>query len=76
MRKNRFLSLLTVSILLLVCFTGCTKFEYSNSTVIGKITKIDGQKITVQLGELTDAGLPEQGSEQQNTSSDMVRCHI
>lgn len=33
-------------------FSACSKFEYDNSTIFAKVTAIDGQKVTLLVGEM------------------------
>lgn len=84
--KKLFAALLAAA--LLFAFTGCgasstsnTAASYSNSTQTGEVTAIDGTKVTVQLGELTEnevpaapvgdtgAAAPAQGSDSSTTNS-------
>ncbi len=61
--KKLFAALLAAA--LLFAFTSCgasstsnTAASYSNSTQTGEVTAIDGTKVTVQLGELTENEVP------------------
>ena len=83
--KKLFAALLAAA--LLFAFTSCgasstsnTAASYSNSTQTGEVTAIDGTKVTVQLGELTEnevsaapagdtgATAPAQGSDSSTSS--------
>lgn len=46
--------IVTILILTLVigAFAGCSKFEYDNSTIVAQVTAIDGQKVTLTVGEM------------------------
>lgn len=84
--KKLFSALLAAA--LLFAFTSCgasgvsnTAADYSNSTQTGEVTAMDGTKVTVQLGELTENEVPEapagdtgaaapaQGSDSSTTNS-------
>ncbi len=48
---------------MIISFTACGKStDYSNSTVVGKVTAINGTKVTLQLGELSESEKPEMSS--------------
>ncbi len=62
--KKLFSALLAAA--LLFVFTSCgasgvsnTAADYSNSTQTGEVTAMDGTKVTLQLGELTENEVPE-----------------
>lgn len=47
--------------LVIGAFAGCTKFEYDNSTIVAQVTAIDGQKVTLLVGEMDMGGNMMQG---------------
>ena len=48
---------------IIISFTACGKSaDYSNETVVGKVTAINGTKVTLQLGELSESEKPEMPS--------------
>lgn len=48
---------------IIISFTACGKSaDYSNETVVGKVTAINGTKVTLQLGELSESKKPEMPS--------------
>ena len=48
---------------IIISFTACGKSaDYSNETVVGKVTAINGTKVTLQLGELSESEKPEKPS--------------
>ena len=74
--KKLFSALLAVA--LIFAFTSCgasgvsnTAADYSNSTQTGEVTAMDGTKVTLQLGELTEnevPAAPAQGSDSSTNS--------
>lgn len=75
--KKLFSALLAAA--LIFAFTSCgasgvsnTAADYSNSTQTGEVTAMDGTKVTLQLGELTEnevPAAPAQGSDSSTTNS-------
>lgn len=56
---NRIISLLLAAALLCaLCACGTQETDYSNQTVVGKVTAIDGSSVTLQLGELSEQQQP------------------
>lgn len=50
MKTTKLTSALLTLTLLICTASGCSKFEYDNSTVVAQATAIDGQKITLRAG--------------------------
>lgn len=42
--------------LVIGAFAGCTKFEYDNSTIVAQVKAIEGQKVTLLVGEMAMDG--------------------
>lgn len=66
MKTRGLLPFLIIAVMVLGCLSGYSSgFAYSDRIIVGKITAIDGQNITVLIGELTDA-TPGNPVEDQN----------
>ena len=62
MKRMKRIGLIFALIAALLAFSACSKFEYDNSTIIAKVTSIDGQSVTFAVGESSIGGnmsLPE-----------------
>ena len=48
----------TCAVVMMASLAGCGA-DYSNTTVVGQVTEINGTKVTLQLGEMAEMELPE-----------------
>ena len=52
-------AIILCTLLMMATRAGCGETDYSNTTVTGQVTEIDGTKVTLQLGEMEEMELPE-----------------
>ena len=56
MKHVKYFSLILALLLTVGIFTACSKFEYDNSTVLAKVSSIEGQKVVFLVGEMDLGG--------------------
>lgn len=61
MKKIKIFSFTLALLLAVFAFSSCSKFEYDNSTIVAQVTAIDGQKVTLLVGEMDMGGNMMQG---------------
>lgn len=56
MKTIKLIVAILILTLVIAALAGCSKFEYDNSTIIAQVTTIEGQKVTLLVGEMAMDG--------------------
>lgn len=68
MKTIKLIVMILTLTLVIGAFAGCSKFEYDNSTIIAQVTAIDGQNVTLIVGEMAMDENMMQGGNMQGSN--------